>query len=188
MRHTRFLFAAVVVGTITFGFCRAAEPPREPGEQKSGEKQTTSNHAAEPAPANHGRGKPDQTNEKPSDSKELGERFKPKEHSREPEKGSRPGPAKSQAKRPLGKEPHRPEPKKAPAAADEGLAKHKDENHVEELAKLAARRALTAPTPGIRARGATATGVGKVLGVSAMTSVAKNSAGPLNGLALQRKP
>jgi hypothetical protein len=196
MKQARFLFTVIAIGAWTLGVSYADGPSRQPSEQAARQNPAASDRSAHgsqaPGKIEQADGKPSKPKNDRQNSKEDGHakdlkpkddsgHSKPKEEGRVSEKGRKAGPVKSQGK----KEPKQPEPKKAATAAKVGPMTNKTGKPREQPAKSPAGNEALAPRPGlVRTRGATAALVSRVL----ITSNTKYSAGPLAGVATQRKP
>ena len=181
MKTPRFLFTIIAFGSLTLGPSYADEPSKPPTGQVLRQKHSTSDRAADPAHGNKRRDKIDQTD---------GEHSNPKDDSHTVKKIGQAGPIKTEPKRAAGGQLHQAALKKAAIAAREGPVMNRTGNPHEQLAMLPAGKEAGAPPPGLgpSRRAAAAAALGKILGVTRITSNAKSSAGALDGAAIQRKP
>jgi hypothetical protein len=201
MKTARFLFTLIAFGALTLRVSYADPPSKQPSQQDAHQNHATSDRSAIPAQGRQPPGKIDQTegrplkpknnsqDAKPKENggaedlkpKDEGQHSKPKEDGRVSEKGRQAGPVKSP-----GKEPQQPESKKSATAAKVGPMTNKSGKPREPLARLPGGSEAVAPFPSRRA--AVAAALGKALDVTRITSSARNSAGALDGAAVQRKP
>jgi hypothetical protein len=140
MKKARFLFTIVAFGAWTLGVGYAGEPSGQPAKQE-----TRQNHAARDASGKAAQGRQERGKIDQKDGKES----KPKADGHASEKGGKDRAAKSGAKRPLEREPHRLEPKKTAAAAKDGRMMIKKATFHEPPARLAAGKQAVAPRPGV---------------------------------------
>jgi hypothetical protein len=171
MKTKLLLLTILGSGALTLGVSYAGESPRLPAKPDS-----HANHAAALRPAGpvRGDGSPMEPNHSQlNNTGHTSERSNPA------------GSLHTETKRPSLNGPHQLAVKKAAIAAKDGSTMHQTRNPHEQPARLPAGYQAVALRPGIASgRSATAAMVGRVL----ITSNTKYSAGPLDGVAIKRKP